>query len=125
MPAASRENPPQSWRAMEIESLWDTPIVGNAGTTVGEALTEMLHPEGRFIRQLDRLGQGLVEPHGLLSVPLLGAWLVGKGRDAYHRGFIEPLAADPRRSIFTVLDGHEAVKPTRPPELQLTREDRG
>jgi hypothetical protein len=69
---------------------------------VGEALVEMLCPQGQFIRQLDRLGQGLVEAYGLLAVPILGEWLAGKGREAYHRGFVEPLAADPKRSILAV-----------------------
>jgi hypothetical protein len=43
----------------------------------------MMRPDGYFIRQLDRLGQGLVEPHGLLAAPLLGGWLARKGARAY------------------------------------------
>jgi hypothetical protein len=69
---------------------------------VGEALVDMLRPEGQFIRQLDRLGQGLVDAYGLLAVPVLGEWLAAKGREAYHRGFVEPLAADPKRAILAV-----------------------
>lgn len=103
IPRPAVVNPPQNWRATDIETLWDTPIVGSTGTTVGQALTEMMHPNGYFIRQLDRLGQGLVDAHGLLAVPILGDWLAHKGRDAYHRGFVEPLAAQPRQAIFSVV----------------------
>jgi hypothetical protein len=63
----------------------------------------MMHPDGYFIRQLDRLGQCLVDAHGLLAVPLLGGWLARKGTCAYHRGFVAPLAADPRQTILSVI----------------------
>lgn len=100
-PAAS--NLPQNWRAPDIETLWSSPMLGTGGVTVGEALIEMLQPSGQFIRQLDSLGQGLVDPHGLLAVPLLGGWLSRKGAEAYHHGFVEPLAADPERTILAVV----------------------
>ncbi|MDQ3849661.1 MAG: hypothetical protein M3296_03485 [Actinomycetota bacterium] len=103
IPRPSPSNPRQNWRATDVETLWDSPIVGATGTTVGEALTEMLRPEGQFIRQLDRLGQGLVEPQGLLSVPILGGWLRQKGARAYHRGFVAPLAGHPKRVILDVV----------------------
>jgi hypothetical protein len=102
VPRPSPRNAAQNWRAPDIESAWSTPIVGASGTTVGEALGEMLEPDGQFIHQLDSLGQGLVEPYGLLAAPLVGAWLSQKGGQAYHRGFVEPLAAQPRRAILEV-----------------------
>lgn len=108
IPRAATLNPPQNWRAPDLESLWHGPIVGNSGTTVGEALTEMMHPDGYFIRQLDRLGQGLVDARGLLAVPLLGGWLARTGALAYHRGFVEPLARRPRQTIRSVLDADAA-----------------
>jgi hypothetical protein len=83
IPRPSTANPPQNWRATDLETLWGTPIVGTAGTTVGEALTDMMQPDGRFIRQLDCLGQGLVEAYGLLGVPIVREWLARKGRQAY------------------------------------------
>ena len=78
IPRSSPLNPPQNWRAPDLESLWEGPIVGGCATTVGEALTEMMEPDGYFIRQLDRLGQSLVDARGLLAVPLLGGWLARK-----------------------------------------------
>jgi len=103
IPQPSPVNPPQNWRAPDLESLWGGPIVGDSGTTVGEALTEMLDPDGYFIRQLDRLGQSLVEARGLLAVPLLGGWLARTGAQAYHRGFVERIAAQPRQAIMSVV----------------------
>ena len=117
-PAAS--NAPQNWRAPDVETLWKRPIVGRSGATVGEALTEMMAPDGQFIRQLDRLGQGLVEPYGLLATPLLGDWLGRNGRAAYHRGFVEPLARQPKDVILSVIhaaaaaDGRPAALRVRP-----------
>ena len=102
---AAASNPPQNWQATDVETLWDTPIVGTMGTTVGEALDDMLQPDGYFIRQLDCLGQGLVEAYGLLAVPILGGWLTHKGCQAYHRGFVDPLAAHPKRVILAVCHG--------------------
>jgi hypothetical protein len=103
IPRPSALNPPQNWRAPDFETLWDAPIVGDRGTTVGAALTEMMEPDGYFIRQLDRLGQGLVDARGLLAVPLLGGWLARHGAEAYHRGFVERLAAQPRQAIMSVV----------------------
>ncbi|MDQ4025380.1 MAG: hypothetical protein M3217_07810, partial [Actinomycetota bacterium] len=42
IPRPAAANPPQNWRADGIEALWDRPIVGTGGTTVGGALGEML-----------------------------------------------------------------------------------
>ena len=103
IPRPSSLNAPQNWRAPDLESLWDGPIVGASGTTVGEALTEMMDPDGYFIRQLDRLGQSLVDARGLLAVPLLGGWLARSGAQAYHCGFVERLATDPRQAILSLV----------------------
>jgi hypothetical protein len=103
IPRLDASNLPQNWRGPDIETLWNSPMLGTGGVTVGEALVEMLQPGGQFIRQLDSLGQGLVDPHGLLAVPFLGGWLTRKGAEAYHHGFVEPLAADPERTILGVV----------------------
>lgn len=68
-------------------------VTGTAPTTVGDALADMLQPDGYFIRQLDCLGQGLVEAYGLLAVPMLGDWLSHKGCQAYHHGFVDTAEA--------------------------------
>jgi hypothetical protein len=106
IPRPSSLNPPQNWRAPDLESLWDSPIVGNSATAVGEALTEMMDPDGLFIRQLDRLGQSLVDARGLLGVPLVGGWLARTGAQAYHHGFVERLATQPRQAIMSVVHAH-------------------
>jgi hypothetical protein len=116
IPRPSAANPAQNWQASDLESLWSTPIVGAGETTVGQALTEMLQPDGQFIRQLDCLGQGLVEPYGLLATPVLGAWLSKKGCQAYHRGFVEPLAAQPKRAVLGVCQSRERMEAS-PPRL--------
>jgi hypothetical protein len=103
IPSPAEANLPQNWRGPDIETLWTSPMLGSGGVTIGEALTEMLQPSGQFIRQLDSLGQGLADPHGLLAVPLLGGWLSRKGAEAYHHGFVEPLATDPERTILAVV----------------------
>ncbi|MDQ2896816.1 MAG: hypothetical protein M3Y09_14405 [Actinomycetota bacterium] len=104
IPWPSPANAPQNWRATDLETLWTTTMVGTTGATVGEALTEMMRPDGYFIRQLDRLGQGLAEPHGLLAMPVFGDWLSDQGRHAYHHGFINPLTAHPKQVILAVLN---------------------
>ncbi len=103
VPRPSAANPPQNWRATDIETLWDAPMVGAAGTTVGEAVADMMQPGGYFIRQLDRLGQGLVEAYGLLALPILGGWLAHRGRQAYTRGFVDALAAEPKQTILSIV----------------------
>jgi hypothetical protein len=112
IPRPSAANPSQNWWATDIETLWDTPIVGNGGTTVGEALAEMMQPDGYFIRQLDCLGQGLVEAHGLLAVPVVGTWLAREACRAYHRGFVDALAAQPRQTILSVVHADTGIAVT-------------
>ena len=107
IPRPSPRNAPQNWRAPDLESLWDGPIVGDSGTTVGEALIEMMDPGGYFIRQLDQLGQSLVDARGLLAVPLVGGWLARNGAEAYHRGFVAALATQPRQAILSVVHADE------------------
>ena len=115
IPSPSELNPPQNWRAPDLESLWRAPIVGSSGTTVGEALTEMMHPDGYLIRQLDRLGQGLVDAHGLRAVrprenaPPPGLCPRSRGRKTKAPGRIIPLS--PSRRIIIPLRGSEASAP--------------
>jgi hypothetical protein len=103
IPQVSTANPGQNWQAPDVESLWVSPMVGTGGTTVGEALVAMLDPAEQFIRQLDGLGQGLAGEHGVFAVPILGAWLGQKCCQAYHDGFVEPLARDPQPVLLAVV----------------------
>jgi hypothetical protein len=107
VPRISDRNPPQNWQAPDAETLWDTPIVGDCGTTVGEALVEMLEPEGQFIRQLDSLGEGLAGSHGPFGLPVVGAWLGRRCCQAFHHGFVEPLAREPAPVLLDVVNSSE------------------
>lgn len=100
IPRISSDTPPQNWQAPDAVTLWESPIVGTGGTTIGEALAAMLEPGGQFIRQLDGLGKGLVGSHGVFGLPVLGRWLSQKCCQAFHDGFLEPLAHDPTSVIL-------------------------
>ncbi len=76
---------------------------GATGTTVGQALVAMFEPGELFIRQLERLGQGLAGAYGLLSLPVVGGWLSEKCCQAYSEGFVAPLAHEPQRVLLAVL----------------------
>jgi hypothetical protein len=114
IPRVSEANAAQNWRAADVESLWDSPMVGSAGATVGDAVADMLDPDGQFIRQLEGLGEGLAGSHGLLALPLLGGWLVGHCCRAYHRGFVEPLARDPQPVLLDLVHGDSTEAPAQP-----------
>lgn len=114
VPRLSAANPGQNWQAKDVESLWASPIVGATGTTVGEALVALLEPGEQFIRQLDGLGQGLAGAHGVFAVPILGPWLSGKCCDAYHRGFVEPLAHDPQPVLLDLVHGDDGTSDDSP-----------
>ena len=105
IPSVLGTNPAQNWWAPDVESLWTSPMVGGSGPTVGDAITEMLAPDGEFIRQLEGLGEGLAGSHGLLATPVLGPWLAGHCCHAYHEGFVEPLARDPGRVVMALVEG--------------------
>ena len=98
VPRLSETNPPQNWMAPDVETLWESPMAGSTGPTVGDAVVDMLRPDGEFIRQLEGLGEGLAGSHGILAAPVIGPWLLGHCCHAYHRGFVEPLPVTPDRS---------------------------
>lgn len=100
VPHLSPENPPQNWWASDVESLWDSPMVGSTGATVGQALVAMMEPGGEFIRQVESLGQGLAGGQGVFAAPVFGRWLAGKCCQAYQDGFVEPLAHNPQAAII-------------------------
>ena len=103
LPRPSPDNPPLNWRAADVDELWHSPIAGSSGPTVGQAVADVLEPGGEVARRLDCLGQGVVEAFDVVDVPLLRGWLGRKACQAYHRGFIEGLARDPKGSIDAVV----------------------
>ena len=112
VPRVAEGHAAQNWQAPDAARLWDTPIVGHRGTTVGEALVEMLEPDGQFIRQLDSLGEGLAGSHGPFGAPVVGPWLSRRCCQAFHQGFVEPLARDPAAVLLGLVNGAE---PSRVP----------
>jgi hypothetical protein len=124
IPRLSPANPGQNWEATDAETLWESPMVGSTGTTVGQALIAMLEPGELFMRQLDGLGQGLSGEHGVFALPILGGWLSEICSQAYHSGFVESLAHDPQRVILALIQGtggcpcDESISPPWPPALR-------
>ncbi len=119
VPRLSADNPAQNWRASDVETLWASPMVGATGTTVGSALIAMLEPGEQFIRQVEALGQGLAGGHGVFAVPLLGGWLSDRCCQAYHDGFVTPLAHDPQGALLGLLD--DTPRSPRATETALDR----
>jgi hypothetical protein len=72
IPRISPDNPPQNWQAADVEALWDAPIVGSTGTTVGEAVAEALEVGQELRRRLESLGHRIVDLAGLPPIPGLG-----------------------------------------------------
>jgi hypothetical protein len=107
IPVPSADNPPQNWRTPDIETLWDCPIVGTTGTTVGMAVEQTLRPGTEVFRRLDGLGPGVFDVPGLRPVPALRRWVARKAGQAYHHGFIRGLAQDPKAVTLAIV-GTEA-----------------
>jgi hypothetical protein len=104
LPRVAPANAPLNWRARDLDELWGSPIAGSRGPTVGDAVAEVLQPDGEVARRLDCLGQGIVEAFEVLDVPLLRRWLGRKAREAYHHGFVAALARDSRQTVAAVVD---------------------
>ncbi|MDQ3978349.1 MAG: hypothetical protein M3314_02190 [Actinomycetota bacterium] len=71
---------------------------------MGQAVAEVLEPGGEVSRRLDCLGQGVVEAFDVVDLPILRGWLGRKACQAYHQGFIEGLARDPKGAIVAVVE---------------------
>ncbi len=103
IPTPSADNPPQNWRATDVEELWSSPIVGSTGTTVGTAVEETLRLGTEVSHRLDRLGPGVFELPGLLRLSPLRRWATRKASQAYHHGFIQGLAQDPKAAMLEIV----------------------
>ncbi|HKS50932.1 MAG TPA: hypothetical protein VJS67_03590 [Pseudonocardiaceae bacterium] len=118
VPIPSADNPSQNWCAPDIETLWDLPIVGTTGTTVGMAVEQTLRPGSEVFRRLDGLGPGVFEVPGLRPVPVLRRWVARKAGQAYHDGFIQGLAQNPKSTTLAIV-GAEA---SRYPDMETYRD---
>ncbi|MFN2555548.1 MAG: hypothetical protein ABR592_01525 [Nitriliruptorales bacterium] len=117
IPKASRDNPPQNWQGPDVEALWESPIVGTRGTTVGEAVTEALELGQELPRRLDCLAHGAVDFVGLSQIPALREWVVGKACQAYRRGFLRNLTTDPKGTVLACLSDHHLDITVPPPGM--------
>jgi hypothetical protein len=67
------------------------------------------------------MGEGLAGGLGVFAVPVLGSWLSHKCCQAYHGGFVEPLARDPQPALLALVES----PPRSPhPETALWRRHR-
>jgi hypothetical protein len=104
IPTPAPDNPPQNWQATDIETLWHSPIVGTTGTTVGKAVEETLRVGDEVARRLACLGPSVFEVPGFTSMAPVRRWVARKGCQAYHQGFIQGLAQDPRATVLAIVD---------------------
>ena len=69
------------------------------------AVEETLRLGAEVSRRLDCLGPGVFEVAGLLSVvPSLRRWAA---RKAYHHGFIQDLAQNPKATMLAIVNNSE------------------
>lgn len=111
-PRLSPDNPAQNWQARDVEALWESPIVGSSGATVGQAVAEALELHGELPRRLDCLGHDVGAFLPLPDIPGLRKWFARTACNAYRRGFIEDLASDPKGAVLACvgdLNGESAV----------------
>ena len=116
IPVPSADTPAQNWRAADFESLWDAPIVGSTGTTVGQAVCEALEPGEELSRRLAGLGDSLGDSIGVRAPAFVQQHLGRQAGEAYQRGFIAKLERDPRGAVLAVVDagGGRMVAPGEP-----------
>jgi hypothetical protein len=110
LPRLSAENPPQNWQAPDVEALWESPIVGSDGTTVGEAVAAALSEGQELPTRLGCLGSGITSSLDVPPVPGLRTWIGKKACDAYHRGFLDSLTGDPRSCVMDVVGSRTAER---------------
>ena len=102
-PRLSTDNPEQNWEAADVVALWDSPMVGSTGTTVGQAVAAALEEGEELPTRLGCLGSGIAGDLDVPPVPGLRPWLNRRACEAYHRGFLDHLVSDPRGCIIEIV----------------------
>jgi hypothetical protein len=55
IPHPSAAEPGQNWHAESVEALWDKPMVGTKGPTVGDEIIASLQPGGEIRNEIESL----------------------------------------------------------------------
>jgi hypothetical protein len=95
VPATSEAEP--NWRASSLDELWDRPVVGTSGPTVGAKITEALLPRHEIRDTLDDLANRFPENDSRWSGDL-------HPRRAFLDGFLAPLVADPHAGLNQIIN---------------------
>ncbi len=92
MPNPDKKEPPQNWKAPNIETLWDKPMLGSKGVTVGATISAAVGT-GAMATQLTDLAA---------KFPVDGPLGV-KPRSGYLTGFVGKLQQDPKAGVLDIV----------------------
>ena len=98
VPAAGTR--PQSWMAANFETLWDQPMEAGGTYRVADMAAFELNPGSEIFQQLVDLEQSFPKEQPVVVVVNIGTL---HPRQAYHRGFLEPLVNNPLRGILETI----------------------
>ncbi len=93
VPEPGKSEPPQNWKAPDINVLWDQKMLGTSGDTVGQEISRRVKV-GAIAVQLNSLGD---------SFPVSGDWGTHP-RAAYLKGFVAKLQADPKAGVLDIIN---------------------
>jgi len=93
VPEPSNTEPPQNWKAPDINTLWDQKFLGTTGDTVGQVITKKVQG-GPISIQLNSLAE---------NFPLT-AKLIMHPRASYLKGFVKKLQADPKAGVLDIIN---------------------
>jgi hypothetical protein len=107
LPRLSSDNPPLNWRAADADELWDAPVAGSRGPTVGEAAGRALDTGGEVYRRLAGLGVGVADSIDVPAARFLRRYLGPRAARAYREGFVDQLSHDPRGAVRDIVGSVE------------------
>jgi hypothetical protein len=92
MPKPDASEPPQNWKAADINALWDQKLLGNKGDSVGDAITKTVRT-GAIADNLKGLAEKFPEKK-----------LVLHPRKAYLKGFVAKIQHDPKAGVLDIIN---------------------
>jgi hypothetical protein len=96
MPAPAQTEAPQNWQAASLEELWNKPVTGAGGPTVGAKIAEALQPGHEIRATLDELADRFPETQEQATGNL-------QPRRAYRDGFLNPLLSNPQAGLLGII----------------------